>query len=61
MVITLTNSHPCWPSESASRNSSSIWAACLDLVVYSHFWGYHLPSDANHQPGPGEVLLMSAP
>jgi hypothetical protein len=27
--------------------------------VYSHFWGYQLPSDANHQPGPGEGLLMA--
>ena len=58
-VVTLTNSHPCWPSESNSRNSSAYLLAGCALYVYSHFCGYHWPSDAIHQPGPGEGVLMS--
>ena len=58
--VKLTISHPCCPSESASsrifsKPSGPAWYANL----YSYFWGYQLPSESNHQPGPGEGLLMA--
>src|ERR1700760_3832146 len=29
------------------------------MKVFSHRCGYHLSSEASHQPGPGEVVVMS--
>jgi hypothetical protein len=60
----LTIFHPCLPKRAAALSISA--NASLRLVrwpdqadVYSYCWGYQLPSEASHQPGPGEGVLMA--
>jgi hypothetical protein len=61
-VVEETISHPFSPSAVAfSPAAFAALSACAFFVtvnqVYSHCGGYHLPSDANHQPGPGGEFM----
>ena len=57
-AVVLTMSHPRCSSLTASSPALVITvlidSSLRQNQVYSHRRGYHCPSDANHQPGPGD-------